>query len=313
LLGEVHKKVLELLMRSEGFVSSSRIASELSISKASVSRVVKELVSYGFVIEVNPKLGYRVEVVDDVRHVSKVLKNMNIHYLDICTSTQDIADMLASQGAPEGTVVICEEMSYGRGRLGRKWVAGRGGLWFTIVLKPKMIKSLQLLTLIAGTSVVKTLKELYNLDVSVKWPNDVLLSGRKLCGVLIEARLEADRVNYVLVGVGVNVNNELPEGLRGTGVTLMEVLGCRVPRVPILKGVVSNLLNLYNELLRGNDDVVISEWKRYNSTIGRKVKVVSFNEVFEGIAVDVGVDGSLIVSTGGSVRRVSVGDVVHLS
>jgi len=313
LLGEVHKKVLELLMRSEGFVSSSRIASELSISKASVSRVVKELVSYGFVIEVNPKLGYRVEVVDDVRHVSKVLKNMNIHYLDICTSTQDIADMLASQGAPEGTVVICEEMSYGRGRLGRKWVAGRGGLWFTIVLKPKMIKSLQLLTLIAGTSVVKTLKELYNLDVSVKWPNDVLLSGRKLCGVLIEARLEADRVNYVLVGVGVNVNNELPEELRGTGVTLMEVLGCRVPRVPILKGVVSNLLNLYNELLRGNDDVVISEWKRYNSTIGRKVKVVSFNEVFEGIAVDVGVDGSLIVSTGGSVRRVSVGDVVHLS
>ena len=313
MLGEVHKKVLELLMRSEGFVSSSRIASELSISKASVSRVVKELVSYGFVIEVNPKLGYRVEVVDDVRHVSKVLKNMNIHYLDICTSTQDIADMLASQGAPEGTVVICEEMSYGRGRLGRKWVAGRGGLWFTIVLKPKMIKSLQLLTLIAGTSVVKTLKELYNLDVSVKWPNDVLLSGRKLCGVLIEARLEADRVNYVLVGVGVNVNNELPEGLRGTGVTLMEVLGCRVPRVPILKGVVSNLLNLYNELLRGNDDVVISEWKRYNSTIGRKVKVVSFNEVFEGIAVDVGVDGSLIVSTGGSVRRVSVGDVVHLS
>lgn len=300
-------------MRSEGFVSSSRIASELSISKASVSRVVKELVSYGFVIEVNPKLGYRVEVVDDVRHVSKVLKNMNIHYLDICTSTQDIADMLASQGAPEGTVVICEEMSYGRGRLGRKWVAGRGGLWFTIVLKPKMIKSLQLLTLIAGTSVVKTLKELYNLDVSVKWPNDVLLSGRKLCGVLIEARLEADRVNYVLVGVGVNVNNELPEELRGTGVTLMEVLGCRVPRVPILKGVVSNLLNLYNELLRGNDDVVISEWKRYNSTIGRKVKVVSFNEVFEGIAVDVGVDGSLIVSTGGSVRRVSVGDVVHLS
>ncbi len=313
MLGEVHKKVLELLMRSEGFVSSSRIASELSISKASVSRVVKELVSYGFVIEVNPKLGYRVEVVDDVRHVSKVLKNMNIHYLDICTSTQDIADMLASQGAPEGTVVICEEMSYGRGRLGRKWVAGRGGLWFTIVLKPKMIKSLQLLTLIAGTSVVKTLKELYNLDVSVKWPNDVLLSGRKLCGVLIEARLEADRVNYVLVGVGVNVNNELPEELRGTGVTLMEVLGCRVPRVPILKGVVSNLLNLYNELLRGNDDVVISEWKRYNSTIGRKVKVVSFNEVFEGIAVDVGVDGSLIVSTGGSVRRVSVGDVVHLS
>jgi len=313
LLSGTHRKVLELLMRDGGFVSSSRIASELGISKASVSRIVKELIGYGFVIEVNPKLGYRVEVVDDVRYVGKVLKNMNIHYLDRCTSTQDIADMLASQGAPEGTVVICEEMSYGRGRLGRKWVAGRGGLWFTIVLKPKIIKSLQLLTLIAGTSVVKSIKELYNLDVSVKWPNDVLLGGRKLCGVLIEARLEADSVNYVLVGIGVNVNNELPEELRGTAVTLAEVLGCKVPRVPILKGVITNLFNLYNELLRGNVELVISEWRRYNSTIGKKVKVVSFNEVFEGTALDVDVDGSLIVRTEGGVKKVSVGDVVHLS
>lgn len=313
MLSNTHRRVLELLMRSEGFVSSSRIASELGISKSSVSRVVKELISYGFIIEVSPKLGYRVEVLNDVKYVGKVLKNLNIYYLDSCTSTQDVADMLASQGAPEGTVVICEEMSYGRGRLGRKWVAGRGGLWFTIVLKPKVVKSLQLLTLIAGTSVVKTVKELYNLDVSVKWPNDVLLSSRKLCGVLIEARLEADRVNYVLVGIGVNVNNELPEELRGVGITLKDVLGYRAPRTPILKGVVNNLLNLYNELLRGNYDVVISEWKKYNSTIGRKVKVVSFNEVFEGIAVDVDVNGSLIVSTGGSVRKVGVGDVIHLS
>lgn len=313
MLSNTHRRVLELLMRSEGFVSSSRIASELGISKSSVSRVVKELISYGFIIEVSPKLGYRVEVLNDVKYVGKVLKNLNIYYLDSCTSTQDVADMLASQGAPEGTVVICEEMSYGRGRLGRKWVAGRGGLWFTIVLKPKVVKSLQLLTLIAGTSVVKTVKELYNLDVSVKWPNDVLLSSRKLCGVLIEARLEADRVNYVLVGIGVNVNNELPEELGGVGITLKDVLGYRAPRTPILKGVVNNLLNLYNELLRGNYDVVISEWKKYNSTIGRKVKVVSFNEVFEGIAVDVDVNGSLIVSTGGSVRKVGVGDVIHLS
>ena len=313
MLSNTHRRVLELLMRSEGFVSSSRIASELGISKSSVSRVVKELISYGFIIEVSPKLGYRVEVLNDVKYVGKVLKNLNVYYLDSCTSTQDVADMLAGQGAPEGTVVICEEMSYGRGRLGRKWVAGRGGLWFTIVLKPKVVKSLQLLTLIAGTSVVKTVKELYNLDVSVKWPNDVLLSSRKLCGVLIEARLEADRVNYVLVGIGVNVNNELPEELGGVGITLKDVLGYRAPRTPILKGVVNNLLNLYNELLRGNYDVVISEWKKYNSTIGRKVKVVSFNEVFEGIAVDVDVNGSLIVSTGGSVRKVGVGDVIHLS
>ncbi len=285
-----------------------------------VHKIIELLRSKGYIIESHPRRGYKLLFIDDLSLASMYLSDLDtkirysVHYVRSCTSTQDIAKSLAELGAPEGLVVIAEEMSQGRGRLGRKWYALKGGLWVSILLRPKYLRTLQLLSLISGLSVVKALSRMLGIsNVKLKWPNDVLYNEKKLAGILVEGSVEADEVHYIIVGIGVNVNNDIPKEIENLAISLKSILGHEIPRVPLLRSLIKEFDTLYNELITCNTEKIINEWTKYSSTIGRKVKVITFGEVIEGIAKGLRSDGSLIiVDDYGKKHVVYAGDVIHL-
>ncbi len=316
---EVSAKVLKVLLEKGGYVSGSELAAELGISKPTLHRIIEYLKRLGYVIESHPRKGYRLVLTDDLAEAGTYLRDLStklrysIHYIKSCISTQDIAEALAREGATEGTVVIAESMTSGRGRLGRSWHAGQGGLWLTILLRPPALMNLQLLSLCAGVAVARAVNDLYGVGARLKWPNDVVVNDRKLCGILIEGRAEADKVHYVLVGIGINVNNELPEDLRTTAVTLRDLVGYPIPRIPLLKAVLRNFDYSYNLLLGGKHTEVIEMWKKLSNTLGRYVKVIAPDKIIEGYATDVTSDGALVIETAEGERKIVYsGDVIHL-
>ncbi|NPA97163.1 MAG: biotin--[acetyl-CoA-carboxylase] ligase [Crenarchaeota archaeon] len=311
-------EVLKLLKSSSGYVSGSEIARKLGLSRSTVNKVINELKRLGYVIETHPRLGYKLLDLDDLSLSPLYPPSVNgrrisIHYMERCSSTQDVADTLAREGAEEGTVVVAEELSSARGRLGRKWVAPRGGLWMTIVLRPSRVECLHSLSIAMGVAVARGIELIAGVEPKLKWPNDLVIDGRKLGGILIEARAEADRLLYALVGIGINVNNEIPPELQGFAVSLREVLGKRVPRVPLLRSVVTHLFEEYDKLLSGHASEVVKEWKQLSYTLGKHVRVKLVDgSVVEGVAIDVDRLGRLIIDSEGRRIVIDSGDVEHL-
>ena len=284
-----------------------------------IHKVIESLRRKGYVIVSHSKKGYKLLLLDDLSFAGNYIRDLDtrinfyVHYVPQCSSTQDIAKSLAESGVPEGLVVIAEEMYSGRGRLGRRWYAPKGGLWVSILLRPKRIESLQLMSLAAGVAVVKAMEKLLNINLRLKWPNDVIHMNRKLAGILVEAGVEVDTVHYVIVGIGVNVNNELPPELKDYAVNLKDILGFEAPRVPILRSLLRELDDIYYLLTMGNTYAILKEWIRYSDTIGRRVKVQFMDFTVEGKAIDIARDGSLIIIDDAGKRYViRAGDVIHL-
>lgn len=230
-------------------------------------------------------------------------------------STNDWAKQLASLGASEGTIAIAETQTSGRGRLGRKWISPRGGLWFSIILKPPLCAvGAVKLVFVAGLAVAEVLCELYGLRVETKWPNDVLVRGRKICGVLMEMNTTGETVNYVILGIGVNVNFDVkkvfPKELSEATSSLETELGKKVGLEELFCALLEKLENFYESFLKEGFDPVLTRWKNYASFLGCQVEVTSMGERWVGMAFDVDFDGALILRLNdGRVKRVFVGDV----
>lgn len=254
---------------------------------------------------------------DDLQDVRELLKGVGgvlryeAVYVSNCSSTQDLAASLVKQGYGEGLVVIAESMDSGRGRHGRKWFAGPGGLWFTLVLKPPKLSNVQLLSLGAGLSVAKSLRTLYGLNALVKWPNDVIVGGKKISGVLVEGKSDVEV--FILLGVGVNVNNEIPNNLREKAISVRELTGHPTPRTSLLVEILKNIEEIYTNVLRGESSEVVNQWRRLTTTLGCRVKVVTDEGHVEGTAVEVMEDGALVVEDATGMRhRIYSGDVFHI-
>jgi BirA family biotin operon repressor/biotin-[acetyl-CoA-carboxylase] ligase len=234
-------------------------------------------------------------------------------------STNDLAKELATNGASEGTVVIAETQTCGRGRLGREWVSPFGGLWFSVILRPELKPSETVgLVFVAGLAVTEILHELYGLEAETKWPNDVLVNGKKICGVLAETKTTGKKVNYVIVGVGVNVNFDaakvFAEEVRKTAVSVENVLGKKIELEELFKAVLEKLEEFYELFLREGFDSILKEWKKYAGFLSHQVEVTSGTEKLVGLALDIANNGSLILGLeDGTVKRVFVGDVVPRS
>ncbi len=229
-------------------------------------------------------------------------------------STNDWAKELAELGAPEGTVAIAETQTSGRGRLDRKWHSPKGGLWFSIILKPKL-KPMETVKLVflAGLAVAETLRSLYALKVETKWPNDVLVDGLKVCGILSEMKTLGEKVAYVIVGVGVNANFEadkmFPSELRNTATSLETLLGRKVVLEELFRTLLEKMESLYELFLNDGFNQILEKWKGFASFLGREVEVLTESEKIDGFAVDVDDDGALVLKLkDGSLKRVFVGD-----
>ena len=237
-----------------------------------------------------------------------------IHSFSEVTSTNDLAKELAAQGADEGTVLIAETQIHGKGRLGREWISPKGGIWLSIILRPRIHpREVSRLTLMSGIAVAKTIRNLLGLNATVKWPNDVLIGGKKVCGILTEARIKGNSIDFVVVGIGVNANIDVeafPDHLRSCITSLRRELGKDIQREKFLRALLEELERRYEEFTQKGFHPILKEWRDLSSLLGKYVKVVSFDEEIKGRAIDIDQNGALIIQlSNGSVRKVSSGDV----
>lgn len=315
-------KIIEIL-RNQKEVSGEEMASELGISRTSVWKNINRLKGKGFNI-ISSRRGYRmIEEADLLLPyrlrglINTKIIGRHIEYFAHCDSSNNIAKKLAREGLKEGTLIICEEQEAGRGRLERKWISPRGGLWFSVILKPSMTPvEAPGLGFLTSLSVVKTLRRRYGLEASLKWPNDVLINGKKVCGVLVEVEAEMDILHFAVVGVGLDANisiKDFPEEVQDIATTLKEELGREVDRAKLLADILSEMERNYNSFTLYGLESIFQEYIDLCSTIQKEVRVVQHGREIKGKAVEIDKEGALIVLTSEGRVRITYGDCFHLT
>ncbi len=299
-------QILDTLKAEEGIVSGEKLSAELGVSRVSVWKHISRLRELGYKIAASPR-GYQLTDPGDALFPWEFPdRESKIHYFPQVASTMDIARNLARKGCPDFTVVIAGQQKKGRGRLQRKWLSSEGGLYFTLVLRPEIPPVLSFrINFSASLTLARTLQRMFDINALVKWPNDILVDGKKITGMLSEMEAESERVSFINIGLGINVNND-PTSREPMAASLKKILGRDVSR----KALLSEFLNEFEARMNsGNFDNIISEWKEYTMTLGRRVKVVTTNDVSEGIATDVDENGALMLELeNGSVKKVIYGD-----
>ncbi|MCP4754139.1 MAG: biotin--[acetyl-CoA-carboxylase] ligase [Proteobacteria bacterium] len=305
-------KLLKILSQNIGLVCSGEsLSSELGVSRVSIWKHIKKLRELGYRISSTAK-GYILESVPDALYPWEFPERQStIHYFAEVASTMDSAKSMAREGCPHFTVVVAERQNKGRGRLRRTWYSEKGGLYFTIVLRPKIPPALMSrISFAASLSLSGMLQSMFQVNARVKWPNDILVDDRKISGMLCEMEVEDDMVSFLNIGIGLNVNND-PSLLEPNSISLKQLLGRDIPRRVILSG----FLDAFEgELDGGTLDHIVPEWKKQTITLNRQVKVVTTQEVVEGKAVDVDDNGALLIEQSDrSIRKVFYGDCFHQS
>lgn len=299
-------RIVRILRSAANVVSGQDLSAELGISRVSVWKHVRRLREMGYDIQAGPT-GYRMVGSPEALYPWELAHwGSHARYFATLGSTMDEAKEIARSGCPHLTVVVADRQEKGRGRLRRVWLSSPGGLYFTIVLRPDIATELTpRFNFLASLVLAKTLRGRFGIDARVKWPNDILVGGRKLAGMLAEMEAEADRVTFLNIGFGINVNNDPhPEEQRAT--SLKKLLKRPVSRAELL----TTFLDDFSKRLdAGPLEGVIDEWKTVAMTIGRPVRIATTRETTEGIAEDVDPSGALLVRRAdGSLKRVISGD-----
>lgn len=317
--------ILKLLLDKSGqFVSGEEISEGFKVSRTAVWKQINNLKEAGYHIESSPRQGYRLVSKPDVLIPEEMgilleentrIFGKRFYSYESLDSTNDLAKKLASQGEAEGTVIASDAQLKGRGRRGRPWSSAPGlGLWFSVIFRPDIKPaSASQLTFVIAVAVCRALRKISGLPIAIKWPNDLLLENRKVCGILTELSAEIDQINYVVAGIGINVNHKegdfAPE-LKAIAGSLALFSGKSYRRVEVLAEILKELEAEYLLFLQKGFPKTADNWREYNCTLGEEVLVVSGEEQFTGIAVDVNAGGHLLVKTqGGLIREVMAGDV----
>jgi BirA family biotin operon repressor/biotin-[acetyl-CoA-carboxylase] ligase len=316
----MEEKIIELLRKHDEYLSGEDLSKELKVSRQALWKHVQNLKELGFDIAAVPHLGYRLVSSPDrlydfeIQHGLKTKSlGRKVLYFDSLDSTMDMATKLAMQGCPEGTLVLAEAQSKGRGRMGRAWHSPKyKGLYFSLVLRPKIsVDKAAVITLLCGVSIAEAVKEISGSDVQIKWPNDILIRNKKLGGILTEIKAEMDEAAFMIIGVGLNINNDKKSLITGA-TSLREEAGSSFKRVEVLRAILQRLEAHYLSFRHKGPAEIIEKWRRLALTIGRRVKVSSHSEHIEGEAFDVDLDGALLIrNDSGLTRKVIAGDVLH--
>lgn len=305
-------KILAILNDHRGSAySGEKLSETLGVSRVSVWKHIKKLQELGYQIQSSVN-GYElIDSPDAVYPWEFPEREERIHYQAVVDSTMTLARTLAAGGCPHFTVVIADRQESGRGRLSRQWHSSDGGLYFTLVLRPRIPPALMSrYGFAASFTLVRELAAAYGIKASVKWPNDVLVGGRKLCGILSEMDVSGDEVTFLNIGIGINVNND-PTAFEAGAISISKLLGRNVPRKELLK---CFLDAFEREISSENLEHVMNEWKKHTMTIGQDVRIVTVNNAFEGRAVDVDDTGALLLERAdGQIEKVFYGDCFHLS
>lgn len=317
-------KLLSLLIdNATVVVSGPKIASELRVTRSTVWRWIERLRSLGVRIKGHPATGYQLETIADIlvpqllsRRLTSTGFGKRIHHFFRTESTQNLAMRLAAEGEPHGTLLIAEEQTAGRGRFGRAWYSEKtSGIYFSLILRPPLAPAhALLLTLAAGLAGYDAVREATGLSVDIRWPNDLLLGEKKFAGILTEMSAETERVHYVVVGIGINVNHtKLPSELEAIATSLRLASGQRFSRIEILVRLLQAFDRYYNQLLeREGARSILSRWAAVSSYAeGKRVRVSTGTEEFTGVTAGLDSTGLLRVHReDGRSETVLAGDIV---
>ncbi len=315
------EKILEYLKKEHEYISGDDISARLGISRQGLWKHIQDLKDAGYDIVAVPHLGYRLESSPDRLSGMEVSDGLNtkfiakkIHHFDYLSSTMDFAMQLGMQSAPGGTIVIAESQTRGRGRLGRSWLSPKyKGIYFSVILRPKISPSASpVLTLLSAVSICEAVKKNSGLDARIKWPNDVLAGEKKIAGILTEINAEMDKVNFVVIGIGLNVNNDR-KSLIPQATSLKEQLGHPLSRISLLQELLRRMEDNYFLMEKNGAGAIIEKWRSFNLTLGSRVKVHFQGRYIEGQAIGIDNDGSLLIrKDAGLVQKIFSGDIVHL-
>jgi BirA family biotin operon repressor/biotin-[acetyl-CoA-carboxylase] ligase len=319
--------LLKILEEASGPVSGERIAEQLGVTRSAVWKQVRELRRLGYGISSSRAEGYRLESKTGKLLPYEIHKQLRtrfigkqIRHFDSTASTSWIGKKLAAETDPanlHGMVIIAEEQTGGVGRLGRAWVSPAGGIWATIILKPKVpFDHLFMITMAGSIAVARAIRKEYNISALIKWPNDIFIGDKKVAGLLLELAAEADTVHYALLGMGIDANvalDELSSNLRETVTTLQAEVGHEVDRVALLARILREFELRYQQLEDGEYDSIIREWKSLSMTLDHRVAITTVNKTFAGEAIDIDEHGALIIrKDNGKIERVIAGDCFQL-
>jgi BirA family biotin operon repressor/biotin-[acetyl-CoA-carboxylase] ligase len=317
-------KILSALRANPDGVSGAQLADDLAISRAAIWSRIEALRTVGYGIEAAPHFGYKLVSWPDALHADDLLARLgqtkiigrDIQVFEETSSTNDVAEKLARDGVREGVVVFAESQTKGRGRLGRKWMSPtHKGLWLSVLLRPDVRpQEATQLTVISATALRRAIKTVTGVAVEIKWPNDLLIGGKKVVGILTEMSAEVDRVRHIILGIGVDVNQdaeEFPPELRSIATSLKLAAGEEICRAELATEILRELDADYARICAGKFSAVADEWEAACVTIGKNVTVHTGELKFRGRAEALDDDGALLVRTEhGLLERVIGGDVM---
>ncbi|MFO7247341.1 MAG: biotin--[acetyl-CoA-carboxylase] ligase [Bacillota bacterium] len=319
----INEELIRRLKAARGqFVSGEELSRVLGVSRTAIWKHVEELRQAGYRVEAVRKAGYRLVAAPDRLYPVEVQDGLKatrfgreVVYFDAIASTQIEAHRRAEAGAPEGLVVAADVQTGGRGRLGRTWHSPPdAGIWMSLVLRPEVpLARVPQLTLVAAVSLADTLAEHTGLSVGIKWPNDLFAGGRKVCGILTELAAEADRVHFVILGIGLNVNQkeeDFPPELRARAGSLAMAAGRSFSRVALTQRLLEGLETDYDTYLREGFAPFKRRWEARAISLGRRVVARTPGGEFVGVARGIDDDGALLLEQGnGTIRKIYSADL----
>ncbi len=317
----MQERIIHSLRNSKDYLSGEEISRNLNISRAGIWKHIEDFRRQGYQIDAVPRRGYRILTSPDKLLPWEIKFNLGtktigtkIVYKETLLSTMDEAVRLGISGASDGTVVCAETQSKGRGRLGREWVSVPGkGIYASLLLRPTTpLSQVAQLTLVSAVAITTALRSVSGLNILIKWPNDILVDGKKMCGILTELNAEMDRVRFVVVGFGINVNSievELPANSTSLKIETKKEFS----RVLVLQEVLRSFEKWVNIFETEGFAPVRKMWKELSWTLGKKVKFVEPAAEVVGLAFDLASDGSLLLrKDNGEVVKKNSGDALDL-
>ena len=306
-MSSTRNKLIELLSENTStYISGQFLSDELNISRSAIWKHMNELKKDGYEIEAKAKKGYRIVSFPNKISENTLVWGLNTEWLgnrivhkESVTSTQRIAHELALDGAKHGTIVIADEQTEGKGRVDRKWHSKKGqGIWLSMILRPNILPYLApQLTLLTATVLANVIDRQTNVTPQIKWPNDILIDGRKMAGILTEMQAEQDQVLYVIIGIGMNINqtkDDLPEVLSERATSLQIETGKKWDMIPIIQEILQTVEEKYTKFLELGFDPVKNDWENYGFRLNERLKITSGNKTWEGVFLGIAEDGALL-------------------
>jgi BirA family transcriptional regulator, biotin operon repressor / biotin---[acetyl-CoA-carboxylase] ligase len=316
-------RIVQIFEANKGeYLSGEQLSSQLNCSRTAVWKHIASLREQGYQFESAPRRGYKLIEVPPKLDLSLLLNAMrtrvmgrSVQLMEEVDSTQAAAQSLAVQGAQEGTLVIAEAQTNGRGRMNRKWHSPKGkGIWMSLLLRPLVpLQFAPQLTLLTAVAVCRTLRKSCQIDIGIKWPNDLLVNGRKVCGILLESSAEDERLKHVIAGIGISANlsaDDFPEELKGIATSLYLETGEIVQREAIIGAFLDEFEELYQLYHEQGFAPIRVLWEALSVSLHRPIRVRTPQGSLEGIADRIDDRGALIVThKDGSQTAVYAGDV----